>query len=135
MSDEIENIDTLFQQVVTPNAEMEILELEKEKTKIAEKFLSEGVTQKTEISKNERMLLPILYSIATDPFTISKKVCKKLENYEIQSLHTFLDLYFKLGIPLNRKGRKEEVEVLRSLLGQNNIEVEKGGSLREKLLK
>ena len=37
---------------------------------------------------------------------------------KIPALSEFVDKYLQLGIPLNRKGRKEDVKILQSLFSQ-----------------
>jgi len=91
-------------------------EIEKERLKLAEKFLSEGINQKTQINKTERFLLPLIKIIANNPFPLSRKKCIKLRNFKIDVLNLWLNEFYELGIPLDRKGRKEEVEVLKSAL-------------------
>jgi hypothetical protein len=137
MSKEIKKVSNNFEEILTVSPEIEnpLFLLEQQKIALGEKFLSEDITQKTEISKQERLLLPLLYIIAHKPFPLSSKQCKKLQNYKINVLILYLEQYYKLGIPLNRKGRKEEVEVLKSLFGRDIIDGEEKIGLRDKILK
>lgn len=126
MVDKKSNIDNQFDTDFKPfnikTDEMRLAEIEKEKIKLGEKFLSEDITQKTEITPYQRVILSLLDSLADKPYKISSTKCNgnKLKNYNLKELKEFLRLFYKLGIPINRKGRLEEVEVLRSLLSSNS---------------
>jgi len=109
--------------------EEKLAELEEKKIDLVEKFTSTG-TQKTEISKSERKLLPLMRLLSNNPFQIKEKTKGEFKNTD---LSTFIDEYISFGIPLERKGRKEEVEVIQSLFNQD-VEIEKGdGGIRDKL--
>ena len=106
-----------------------IVEVEKQRLRLAEKFLSDDITQKTEIDTDERVLLPLIQILADDPYTISRRVATSKDNpyhcsrepqkSQNRHLQSFLSLYFKLGVPVGRKGRKEEVSVLQAALQPN----------------
>lgn len=103
-----------------------LVEVEKERIRLAEKFLSDDITQKTEIGKDERVILPLIEILSEDPYAISRKIANSENNpyrcrtqpqkYPDDHLKSFLKLYFKLGVPMDRKGRREEVSVLQSAL-------------------
>ena len=113
-----------------PSLEMELAELEKQKIKLAEKFLSSDI-QKTEINNSERKLIPLLRLLASNPFGLPEK---DVGEYEHKELKIFLDEYLMLGIPLNRKGRKEEVSVMTSLFNSSpEINTDEGGKYSEQL--
>jgi hypothetical protein len=95
-----------------------LVKLEEDKNEIVKQFLSSDL-QKTEISKSERKLLPLLKIIADNPFpTLTKHRPEKQKEMSIPALSEFVDKYLKLGIPLNRKGRKEDVKILQSMYSQ-----------------
>jgi len=83
------------------------------------KYLSSG-RQKTEISVSERIVISLLYQIAETPFKTSEKIAikRKIHFDSSRYVNTFfksvLDAYIEFGIPLGRKGRKEDGEVLSS---------------------
>lgn len=83
------------------------------------KYLSSG-RQKTEISVSERIVVSLLYQIAENPFKTSEKIAKQRNipfdptKYVNTFFKSVLDAYIEFGIPLNRKGRKEDGEVLSS---------------------
>lgn len=101
---------------VRKDKEIEIKRLELEQIG---KYLSSG-RQKTEISVSERILISLLYQIAENPFRISEKIARKRgipfdpSKYVNTFFKEVLDAYIEFGIPLNRKGRKEDGEVLSS---------------------
>lgn len=101
---------------VRKDRELEIKKLEIDQIG---KFLSSG-RQKTEISVSERILLSLLYQIAENPFRISEKIARKrgIPFDSSRYVNTFfkevLDAYIEFGIPLGRKGRKEDSQVLSS---------------------
>lgn len=109
----IDDLDTLQEIDIQEN------ELEKKKIELVEKFLSDKL-QKTEINKTERKVIPILYQLANNPFPISSNKNKNMKRFKIDFLNTYLENYIKLGIPLDRKGRKEEVAIMKSLLSYSD---------------
>ncbi len=101
---------------VRKDKELEIKKLELE---TIGKYLS-SERQKTEISVSERIVLSLLYEIAENPFKTSEKIAKQRgipfdsAKYVNSFFKNILDAYVEFGIPLNRKGRKEDGEVLSS---------------------
>lgn len=95
------------------------LEIKKLEIETIGKYLSSG-RQKTEISVSERILLSLLYQIAENPFRTSEKIAMKRgipfdrSRYENTFFKQVLDAYIEFGIPLNRKGRREDGDVLSS---------------------
>jgi hypothetical protein len=95
-----------------------LVSIEEDRNEVVKQFLSSDL-QKTEISKSERKLLPLLKIIADNPFpSLTKKRPDKADDMKIPALSEFVDKYLQLGIPLNRKGRKEDVKILQSLFSQ-----------------
>jgi len=95
------------------------------KVKFVEKFLSNKL-QKTEITQIERYNIPALLLIAKNPLPRSKRDSKPgiIKEWGIPELDKFIGIYLDFGIPVNRKGRKEEVKVLCSMLKTDNQEIE-----------
>ena len=116
---------------------MEYSEIQKEKLEVLKKFVSDGI-QKTEINVGERKLLPSLFLMAQNPFpSITKKYKDShpeiLKDLELQGLSEYLDKYMVLGVPVGRKGRKEEVQILQSLFhNDSEIKINKDGSYAPK---
>ncbi len=96
-------------------------EIQLARLKLGEQFLSSDITQKTEITPEQRLLLSLIEILASNPLSLSSKKCSKLRSYkfELKPLREFLNMFYTLGIPVNRKGRKEEVEVLKSLFNDS----------------
>lgn len=129
MSGDNQKFDNLYNQIeeaLMPDNEEEkgtdinerLVALEEDKNQIVKQFLSSDL-QKTEISKSERKLLPLLKIIADNPFpTLLKHSPDKKDDMRIPALSEFVDKYLQLGIPLNRKGRKEDVKILQSMYSQ-----------------
>jgi hypothetical protein len=112
---------------------LEMLEKrEDNKKEILQKFLANDL-QKTEISVSERKIIPVLEILAFTPFPdiltssinpdekpLNKKEKEKvLKEFQLPFLIHYLDRYRELGIPLKRKGRSEEVEVMKGFLSEN----------------
>ena len=109
-----------------------LMKKEENKVKLLTDFISNKL-QKTEITKSERKILPILEILAYTPFPdiadnsinpdskpITPAKRKELfKEFEIPFLQKFLIRYGEYGIPVNRKGRKEEVEVFKSFLSDS----------------
>lgn len=116
-----------------PNFKIKELE-----SKMVQSFMG-SPEQKTEISVSERFLLSTLEMIAKDPFPSARKKCKldnkaKDEVFQIPFLQDWIKDYIKFGIPMGRKGRKEEVQVLQAYFSGNN-EAMNNGLTQSKLLK
>lgn len=130
------NIENLLQEI-KPISETSIADVLQEqqrlKAETIQKFLSSD-TQKTEITASERKVIPLLKQLALNPFPdiaqhlpIDKQQ-EILREFEIPYLLEWTDQYITLGIPVGRKGRKEEVDVLKSYL-EDDIDIKtKGGS-------
>lgn len=124
-------LDQILQPINTSQEdglEQRLAELEQKKIDLVEKFVSDDI-QKTEISKSERKLLPLMRLLSENPFQL--KETKKGE-FKNEDLSTFLMEYIQFGIPLDRKGRKEEVEVMQSLFNQD-VEIEEKGGIGDRL--
>lgn len=132
MSKKISDLNSLEQMLepiqmgeVGNSLEQELAELERQKIKLAEKFLSSDI-QKTEINTSERKLIPLLRLLANNPFNMPE-TDGDTEKFQHHELKEFLSEYLMLGIPLNRKGRKEEVSVMTALFNsQNEINTDEG---------
>lgn len=94
-----------------------LAEERKEKIEIAKNFMSSPL-QKTEISATERKLLPLLRIMARAPFGTTKA------KYQHKELTEWTKEYITFGIAVNRKGRGEEVEILKGLFSES-LEVDK----------
>lgn len=92
-----------------------LLELEKQKLEMAKIFMSDTL-QKTQVNVGERKLLPLMHILANNPFAVAERVRGQYKHKELTS---FMSQYLSLGIPLDRKGRLEEVRVMESLLGKD----------------
>lgn len=106
------------------------LQIHKEKTNITDKFLASRL-QKTEVKKDHRVIIPILKMLATNPFpNIAchigdpvKRAAIEAE-FHIDYLAEFIEGFIEFGIPVDRKGRKEEVEVIGAYLRQQESGVQ-----------
>lgn len=125
-------LDQMLQPINTTEGsgiEDKLAELEEKKLDMVEKFISSDI-QKTEISKSERKLLPLVRLLSENPFKL--KEVKKGE-FKNDDLSTFLLEYIQFGIPLDRKGRKEEVEVMQSVFQQDMEIKQDEGGIKDKL--
>lgn len=106
-------------------------ELEKIRLSIGERFIDEDIRQKTDITDDESIILSILEYMADHPYSISMDVMTNKNNpyhilrkptrkYKIVPLQIFIENYRRYLISVGRKGRKEIVDVLKSLLGGGN---------------
>lgn len=119
---------------------MMLQQREDNKKEVLLKFLANDL-QKTEISHSERKLIPVLEILAFNPFpdittcsinpnekTLTPKQKEKLESeFQLPCLIHYLHRYNELGIPLKRKGREEEVEVLKGFLSED-LEIKPTGN-------
>lgn len=124
-------LDQLLQPVSTKQEsvlEDKLAELEEKKIELVEKFVSTDI-QKTEVTKSERKLLPLMRLLSENPFKLHET---KKGEFKNEDLSSFLMEYLQFGIPLDRKGRKEEVEVMQSLFNQD-VEIQQEGGLKDKL--
>lgn len=99
------------------------------KVEMLNKYMS-NQEEKTEVSISERKIIPLCEILALNPFNdiaddVTKNNGKHLtqsekdkykEEFQVPFLSYFLDRFKVLGIPLKRKGRLEEMEVLKSFL-------------------
>lgn len=127
-----DNILNVFQEQMEKQKEFglsyekALLEIEKLRLKLADKFIPDDIDQKTELSQSERIIISILEYIAENPYSISEKLnndtnyayhCSKTyPDYKITPLKIWIRNYLKYGLSVNRKSRKESVEVMRSAL-------------------
>lgn len=100
------------------------LQIHAEKTNITDKFLASKI-QKTEVRKDHRVVIPIMNMLAKKPFPniachiVDPERKEEIENeFTIDYLSDFIEGFIEYGIPVDRKGRKEEVEVLSAYLRQ-----------------
>jgi hypothetical protein len=77
-----------------------------------------GRHQNTTISHDERILLAVLHhDIATNPWSISKRICEdrgiffNTKEFEIDFLKDFIQDYLDFGLPLDRQGRGEVKDI------------------------
>lgn len=84
------------------------------------KFMG-GKHQNTHISRDERLLLAILYhDLAKNPWAVSKQICLKEgitfddSEFEIDFLKYFIDDYLDFGLPLERLGRNEVKDIFKA---------------------
>ena len=103
---------------------------EQEKMELAREFLTGGL-QKTEVSQSERKLIPLMFIMANNPFNLP---VTEDNDHKHKELEAFLVDYLKFGIPLGRKGRNEEVEIMKSLFGQEQ-HIEADQSIKDKFLR
>lgn len=109
---------------IDPNLAMVhgIMDIMSEKTKLVEKFMSPEEL-KTQLSASERKLVPILAIVADNPFpemiSHSPKLQKEFKSLE---LGLFLSRYIELGLAVERKGRKEDMEAIKSL-NENDLDL------------
>ncbi len=81
------------------------------KYKIIEKLLPEKVHINTQINQKERILLAKLETLIS-PFP----------DYQNKFLRKFLDMYYELGLSINREARKEVINLFKKELEE---EIEK----------
>lgn len=106
-----------------------LIKMNDTKAEIVTKFLSDKI-QKTEITASERKIIPLMNLLANTPFPSIIKNCKNkkeiektLAEFEVPFLQNFLAAYMRLGIPVKRQGRKEEVKALQSYLMGDGLEI------------
>jgi len=102
---------------IDPNLAMlhGIMDIMSEKTKLVEKFMSPDEL-KTQLTDSERTLISILEIIADNPFPEMILHNKKLKKeFRLPELELFLSRYIELGLTVGRKGRKEDMEAIKSL--------------------
>lgn len=113
----IDGIDDLMKPVsFNPpqnNALDEALAAERrEKLDMARKFMANDL-QKTELTASERKLVPLLRIMARSPFGSRKP------RFQHRELSEWVKEYIEFGVAVNRKGRGEEVAVLKGLFAEN----------------
>jgi hypothetical protein len=94
--------------------------------------------QNTHITKEERVLLAVLYhDLAKNPWSISKQVCNDLgipfddKEFEIDFLKDFIADYLDFGLPMEREGRKEVERIFKAYFMQDENEE---GKKEEKMI-
>lgn len=107
---------------------MELALAMRDKNAIVEKYLSDDAL-KTEVTKTERQMLPLIFLLAEEPFYSTKEFYRKfktLEEYElikgnlkINELETWGLQFLKYGLCQDRQGRIEDKEVIGSLFSQD----------------
>ena len=122
-------IELSLKSAQAPRSEIEAitdaqLQIHAEKTNITDKFLASRI-QKTEVKKDHRVVIPIMNMLAENPLpniachVEDEKLKEEIENeFKIPYLSEFINGFIEYGIPVDRKGRKEEVEVLSAYLRQ-----------------
>lgn len=123
------NPENAFEMDLSPKSIGDIrsqeLELEHEKLGLAKLYLSLDVDQKTEIEISERTILSALQLIAHTPYSISSKKYPKLMKMNDMKSHvliTYIQNYFRLGIPMKRRGREEESKILTGVFNSTQVE-------------
>ena len=93
--------------------------------KAIEKFSGDR-HQNTSLSSDERLLIGIAYhTLVSNRFSISKQYCKDNnipwndEEFRDQAISDFLNDYLDFGLPVDRQGRKEVVDVYKAYFMQN----------------
>lgn len=97
----------------------------RERLEMAKQFMASQL-QKTELTASERKLVPLLRIMARSPFGSRKP------RFQHRELSEWVKEYIEFGIAVNRKGRSEEVAVLKGMFGQN-IEYDQEGGLTGRL--
>ena len=95
--------DKLINKTISP-VEDDMINIEKKNNfskAVEELFRKEGLEKKTELSKSEVSKLAFLYDIAN--------------KYKFDDLKKILDKFLELRISVGRKGRKEIVDITKSL--------------------
>lgn len=113
----IEGIDELMKPVnLAPpqNNKLDeaLAEERREKLDMARKFMANEL-QKTELTASERKLIPLLRIMARSPFGSRKP------RFQHKELSEWVKEYIEFGVAVNRKGRGEEVAVLKGLFAEN----------------
>jgi hypothetical protein len=109
---------------IDPNLAMlhGIMDVMSEKTKLVEKFMSPEEL-KTQLRASEQKLVPMLEIIADNPFPEMINHSPKLKmEFRSPELEIFLSRYIELGLAVERKGRKEDMEAIRSL-NENDMDL------------
>jgi len=75
---------------------------------ITELFKAEGLTKKTDLRRNEVNRIALLYAIA--------------KKYKFKELEDIIDVFLELRISIDRKGRKEIVDVARSIIQREELD-------------
>jgi len=95
-----------------------IMDAISKKTEIVEKFISPD-DLKTQLSAAERTLIPLLDMLGRNPFPeMTARNPKLKKEFASVELKLFLAGYIRLGIATDRKGRKEDLEAVQSLSGE-----------------
>lgn len=93
------------------------------------KFMADEM-QKTEITPDMRVILPLIELMANTPFPDIATHLNPEDRNEIMKemsipyLNDFKNQYVKYGIPLKRKGRNEEIEVFKAFLSKGSLPIE-----------
>ena len=92
--------------------EIKAMEIDTVSRVISEKDL------KTQYSQSERILIDSLEQLACHPFSISEEIAQRRNikcdytRYQFNTLHNWVKEYVRKGKALNRKGIKEDVDIV-----------------------
>ena len=116
-------------QEVKPNSEIDpnlmvlasMFDTMKMKAQTVDRFLSTD-DLKTQLSPSERKIFSILQQLAINPFPnmIKNSPNIKRKDFESQTLKSFIEEYLRLGIAVDRKGRKEDLQAVQSLTSSDD---------------
>ena len=116
-----------------------MLMVEKAKVELAKLYISD-TKYKTELNTYQRDVMPIMMQIAMKPFESTEQFLLKigksrkfvneaLKQQEINFLRDYIPEWLSIGIAKDRKGRKEDAEVLKSLVsGDMEVKTQEGGN-------
>lgn len=109
---------------IDPNLAMlhGIMDIMSEKTKLVEKFMS-SEELKTQLKASEQKLIPMLEILADNPFPEMINHTPKLQKeFRSPELTIFLSRYIVFGLAVERRGRKEDMEAIKSL-NENDMDL------------
>lgn len=116
-----------------------LMEQQKAKVELAKLYISD-TKYKTELNTYQRDVMPIMMQIAMKPFESTEQFLLKigksrkfvneaLKQQEINFLRDYIPEWLSIGIAKDRKGRKEDAEVLKSLVsGDMEVKTQEGGN-------
>lgn len=116
-----------------------LMEQQKAKVELAKLYISD-TKYKTELNTYQRDVMPIMMQIAMKPFESTEQFLLKigkprkfvneaLKQQEIDFLRDYIPEWLSIGIAKDRKGRKEDAEVLKSLVsGDMEVKTQERGN-------
>ena len=113
-SSEYHKTETKKAPPIRPDKDLEIKEKE---IGVVRQVISD-TDLKTQVTQSERVIIPLLEQLANTPFSISEKIARSRgipfdsERYKVPILADFIKEYLRKGKALERKGIKEDTDIV-----------------------